>query len=85
MYRRPGFEELLKKWSSRDYKNNLMTDIYDGEIWKNFPSDTNNLDQSRFFTAETADSHLGIIINLDWFQPFDSVFYMSNGAEHNIY
>ena len=24
---------------------------------------------------ENADSHLGIIINLDWFQPFDSSVY----------
>ena len=33
------------------------------------------LNPSKFFTSETADSHLGIIINLDWFQPFDSLVY----------
>ena len=56
-----------------------MSDIYDGEIWKTFPSDTDNLHQSQFFMAKTADSHLGLMINLDWFQPFDSVSY-STGA-----
>ena len=83
MYQRPGFEELLNKWASRDHENSLMSDIYDGEIWKTFPSDTDNLHQSQFFTAETADSHLGLMINLDWFQPFDSASY-STGAIYGV-
>ena len=37
IYRRPGFESLLKKWTNRD-DTELITDIYDGEIWKTFPS-----------------------------------------------
>jgi hypothetical protein len=72
MYQRPGFNELLQKWTNRDINTNMMSDIYDGEIWKNFPSQCNVQDPPRFFTPETADSHLGIMINLDWFQPFDS-------------
>ena len=54
-----------------------MSDIYDGEIWKNFPSQPNMTDSQQFFTRETADSHLGIMINLDWFQPFESSSYSS--------
>ena len=61
-----------------------MSDIYDGEIWKNFPSNTNNSnDQSPFFTPDAADSHLGLMINLDWFQPFDSSFY-STGVIYGV-
>ena len=83
LYQRPGFEDLLNKWTSRDNQSSIMTDIYDGEIWKTFPSNINNLDQSRFFMAETADLHLGIMINLDWFQPFDSASY-STGAIYGV-
>ncbi|PKC07317.1 hypothetical protein RhiirA5_389857 [Rhizophagus irregularis] len=73
MYQRPGFDELLKKWTNQDVTG-LMSDIYDGEIWKNFPSQL-DAPESKFFTAGTADSHLGIMINLDWFQPFESSIY----------
>ena len=27
----------------------------------------------RFFRPEVADSHLGLMLNLDWFQPYDNV------------
>ena len=81
MYKRPGFEEMLKKWTKRNVTG-VMTDIYDGEIWKNFPSRL-DIPESKFFTAETADSHLGIMINLDWFQPFESSIY-SCGAIYGV-
>ena len=87
MYRRPGFESLLKKWPNRDSEVDLYTDIYDGEIWKTFPSSVDNSaeqqEQQQFFTTNTADSHLGIMINLDWFQPFDSASY-STGAIYGV-
>ncbi len=68
MYQRPGFESLLNKCVKRDTETDFITDIYDSEIWKTFPSHLNNSDNSKqswFFTSETADSHLGIMINLD--------------------
>jgi tnp2 family transposase len=83
MYRRPGFESLLRKWANRDSEVDLFTDIYDGEIWKTFPSNTDDSEPQRFFTPNTADSHLGIMINLDWFQPFDSASY-STGAIYGV-
>jgi len=49
----------------------MLADIYDSEIWKNF-SDTSDVP---YFTPETADCHLGIMINLDWFQSFESSVY----------
>src|SRR5207245_11432861 len=81
MYRRPESESLLKKWTNRDEEAGLYTDIYDGEIWKTFPSSTDN--SAQFFTPDTADSHLGIMINLDWFQPFDSASY-STGVIYGV-
>ena len=84
MYRRPEFESLLKKWANRDSEVDLYTDIYDGEIWKTFPSSVDNsAEQQQFFTPNTADSHLGIMINLDWFQPFDSASY-STGVIYGV-
>jgi len=60
-----------------------MSDIYDGKIWKYFPSHIDILTPSKFFTHEKADSNLGIMINLDWFQPFESLVY-SCGAIYGI-
>ena len=82
MYKRHNFEELLKKWANRDTITNVITDIYDGEIWKNFPSNLDN-PTSRFFTDRTADSNLGLMINLDWFQPFEFSVY-SCGAIYGV-
>ena len=64
LYQRPNFEKMLK--SSGIQKENIYSDIYDGKVWKTFPSS----DGSPFFTPETATTHLGLLINLDWFQPF---------------
>src|SRR2546421_5947780 len=57
----------------------MLADIYDGKIWKSFPDTLGVL----YFTPETADFHLGIMINLDWFQPFESSIY-SCGAIYGV-
>ncbi|CAB5392785.1 unnamed protein product [Rhizophagus irregularis] len=44
---------------------NTYSDIYDGKVWKTFP-----FNGDTFFTPETAITHLGLLFNLDWFQPF---------------
>ncbi|GBC46304.2 uncharacterized protein LOC114460739 [Rhizophagus irregularis DAOM 181602=DAOM 197198] len=64
---RPEFKQQLQKWTNLDVNNGMLADIYDGKIWKTFP-DTSDVP---FFTPETADSNLGIMINLNWFQPFE--------------
>jgi hypothetical protein len=76
MYQHPGFVELLQKWSNRVNIANLYTDIYDKKVWKTFLSFLDNPD-TRVFTNEMADSNLEIMINLDWFQPFNSSAYSS--------
>src|SRR6266542_2195986 len=64
LYQRPGFEDMLKL-SGVQREGDIYSDIYDGKIWKTFP-----FDGSTFFTSETATTHLGLLFNLDWFQPF---------------
>ncbi|GBC49454.2 hypothetical protein GLOIN_2v1776801 [Rhizophagus irregularis DAOM 181602=DAOM 197198] len=70
MYQRPNFEQNLAKWANRHVNGDILADIYDGEVWKTFKSD-----DTLFFTSELADSNLRIMINLDWFQPFDRTIY----------
>ena len=38
MYNRPGFKENLRKWTNRDVVTGIISDIYDGNIRKEFPS-----------------------------------------------
>ena len=64
LYQQPDFENMLKL-SGIQRGGNIYSDIYDGKIWKTFP-----FDGSTFFTPETATTHLGLLFNLDWFQPF---------------
>jgi hypothetical protein len=65
LYQRPGFESMLKLSGVQRGGDNIYTDIYDGKVWKTFP-----FDGSTFFTSETATTNLGLLFNLDWFQPF---------------
>ncbi|GBC32907.2 hypothetical protein GLOIN_2v1775288 [Rhizophagus irregularis DAOM 181602=DAOM 197198] len=74
LYRRPHFEWLLRHWSNRRQFDNILTDIYDGQIWKTL-RETDDENSAKFFRPEVADSHLGLMINLDWFQPYDGTFY----------
>ena len=43
-----------------------LFDIYDGMIWKSFTGDNDE----PFFNKEYADSHIGLMLNMDWFQPY---------------
>ncbi|GET51673.1 hypothetical protein GLOIN_2v1775288 [Rhizophagus irregularis DAOM 181602=DAOM 197198] len=70
MYRQPNFENSLRHWINRPTFDNILTDIYDGEVWKTF-KETTDESSNNFFRSDVADSHLGLILNLDWFQPFD--------------
>ena len=33
LYRQSSFKNLLRHWANRSTFDNLLTDIYDGEIW----------------------------------------------------
>src|SRR5205814_970921 len=70
-FSRKDFEMSCQKWSERKNDTEALFDIYDGRIWKEFTDDDNEL----FFTKENADTRIGLIINMDWFQPFVSSLY----------
>ena len=71
MYRRPNFEKSLRHWAERTSFSNILTDIYDGQVWRNLKENGEN--SPNFFRPEVADSHLGLMLNLDWFQPYEGV------------
>ena len=70
IFRKKGFKNSLRHWANRSGFDDILTDIYDGRVWKTFKG-TNNETSPNFFRPEVADSHLGLMLNLDWFQPFD--------------
>ncbi len=74
LYRRPGFESSLRHWINRPTFDNILTDIYDGDIWKTFKEDADE-NSINFFRYDVADSHLGLVLNLDWFQPFEGTIH----------
>ena len=77
-YSQKGFEASCRNWINRNINDNYLADIYDGNIWKNFKNPDGN-----FFTSEYADTHLGLMINLDWFSPFQNSAY-STGAIYAV-
>ncbi|GBC00353.1 hypothetical protein RclHR1_38220001 [Rhizophagus clarus] len=57
---------LCRKWSERKNRTEALFDIYNGRVWKSFTDD----DGALFFTKEFADTHIRLMLNMDWFQPF---------------
>lgn len=53
------FRNQINDWRTRYTEENVMSDIYDGNIWKSW--------ETEYFLNENA---LAIMINVDWFQPF---------------
>ena len=75
MYKWLGFEELLKKWTDWDVTTDIILDIYNRKIWKYFPLYIDISISSKFFTHKKANFNLEIMINLNWFQLFESLIY----------
>jgi hypothetical protein len=69
LYLQPTFEKSLRHWADRP-NFDILTDIYDGQVWKTFKETSDN-NSPNFFRPDIADSHLGLMLNLDWFQPYD--------------
>ena len=66
MISRPGFIEKLHR--SPNFDRNGLSDIYDGRLWKEF----RDKDGSLFFTNKR---HLGVMLNIDWFNPYKNSEY----------
>ena len=56
MFRRPGFEGLLWHWTNKSTSNNILSDIYDGQVWKTF-KETNDEDLP-FFSDQKSPIHI---------------------------
>ncbi|XP_065917612.1 uncharacterized protein [Dysidea avara] len=67
--------DQCEHWRSRNISENNFADIYDGRVWKEFM----NYDGKPFLSRPY---NLGLMLNCDWFQPFDlstysvGVFYL---------
>ena len=63
-----GTLDNLNFWRNRKIPQGVMSDVYDAAVWKSFLSqDGDELLSSRYC--------LGILINVDWFQPYKYVNY----------
>lgn len=64
-----NFLEACEKWRTRHHKipSSYLGDIYDGKVWHQFNSQSNNFLISPFCYLLT--------LNVDWFQPFDRGIY----------
>ena len=72
MLQRPGFAERCELWRKRKSAPNVLSDIYDGKIWKEFL----DVDGVPFLSLPY---NFALSLNVDWFQPFKHSTY-SAGA-----
>ena len=66
----PDFVSLCQHWKTRSAELTYMSDVYDGQIWKDFQV----VEGQPFLSCETSLG-LGLILNVDWFQPFKHSTY----------
>ena len=70
---RPGFEIECEKRRSQNHSEDVLADVHDGEIWKNFTHDGTNLFSSK-------PHNYGVMLNVDWFRPFKHLSSFSIGG-----
>ena len=68
LLQRPGMLDVLNKWKTRAVPNGIMADIYDGSVRKSFLT----VNGEEFLTSRYT---FGLLINVDWFQPYKHVQY----------
>lgn len=68
MFSKKSFLDLCQKWKQRAVPSDLMGDVYDGNVWKNF----RGCDHNKFVEHPF---NLMLFLNVDWFQPFTHVQY----------
>ena len=49
LYQQPSFENNLRHWINRTSFNDLLCDIYDGDIWKSFKENPFDNNSALFF------------------------------------
>ena len=77
LLKRPGFMNKCKHWLTRTAKDGVFEDIYDGRVWQSF----------QYYEGKEmlADGHtLGLMLNIDWFNPFKHIQYSVGGIYISI-
>ncbi|KAK3744047.1 hypothetical protein QZH41_011920 [Actinostola sp. cb2023] len=65
---RTGFQEKCEVWRGRNLEQGTMGDVYEGRIWKEIlDSEGNHFPPSL--------GNLGVMFNVDWFQPYKHTNY----------
>ena len=68
LLKQPGKLDLLNEWKSRSIHTGVMADVYDGLVWKSFLV----VEGKEFLSSRYS---LGLLINVDWFQPYKHIQY----------
>ncbi|GBC39248.2 hypothetical protein GLOIN_2v1788017 [Rhizophagus irregularis DAOM 181602=DAOM 197198] len=58
---RKDFEVTCRKWAERENETEALFDIYDGRIWMSFEDGKGE----PFFKKEYAETHIGLMLNID--------------------
>lgn len=65
---KPGFLASCEKWRERQTSPGWLSDVYDGRLWNEWM----NFNGVPFLSVP---GNLALMINLDWFQPYDHTQY----------
>ena len=66
LLKRPELYSKCELWRSRKCEDNYLSDIYDGNVWKDFNTKYNLFSQP---------NNYAVMLNLDFFQPFKHIQY----------
>ena len=66
--KRSDFLNMCEQWRNRKELPNVFSDVYDGNVWKNFQV----VDNIPFLQAP---NNISLKLNLDWFNPFEHIQY----------
>ena len=67
LVKRPNFMNLCNLWLKSRASNDFMADITDGKVWKELVTSIS--------PDRTPVNILGLLINIDWFQPYKDISY----------
>ncbi|KAG2191172.1 hypothetical protein INT47_007909, partial [Mucor saturninus] len=72
---REGFVDDVRRWKSRTVIPGIMSDVYDGSVWRDFKMDPT--DDMPY--VQQSDFNLMLTINCDWFQLYTNSVYSCGG------
>lgn len=67
---RKNFIQACQHWRQRNIPSDIFADIYEGQVWQNLL-----VIDGESFLANDEDINLCLMLNIDWFNPFDELPY----------